>query len=216
MVYSILDVALAVLLGAPLIIFALRLREVRREKQKLASFALLIALFNVSTMATFFPLGELTYTIIMWQLLFVWPLSIGFYITVFKNDWKAKRKGFQIGTIITLSLLFISAIVAYFVCINRVEDDVKNSHEVFIKELHAAEDRNLYLLEKTNATNILENEEIEKIKNGEFEIRDVKPWQSVVKVTGTSGGHYWTRELTYSRVYDTWTFEGIYFESEFY
>ncbi len=108
-----MDFATALLLTIPLLFLHFKSNYLEHYKRQLFSS---IGLLNFLTIYYVISFGDIFWIVLIWQLVFIWPISIAYYLYLYKQDhhsyyyWGLRKKHILwIGalTIISIFMVFI-------------------------------------------------------------------------------------------------------------
>jgi len=205
----IMDFATAFLLTIPLLFLHFKSNYMKHCKWQLFSS---IGLLNFLTIYYVISFGNIFWIVLVWQLIFIWPISIVSYLYLYKQDhhsyyyWGLRKKHIiWIGTFTTISIFMV------FIGMDGTNTKVIAFHQQVMQDFEDSPDRQFYLIEHTitPATLLGLSDQIEKVRGGQVHALTL-PWRSKVIVTI---GNREQKEFTYVRFYDGWKLDGIYREN---
>lgn len=204
-----MDFATAFLLTIPLLFLHFKSNYMKHCKWQFFSS---IGLLNFLTIYYVISFGDIFWVVLIWQLVFIWSISIVYYWYLSKQDyhsdyyWGLRKKHFLwIGTLTIISIFMV------FIGMYGANTKVIAFHQQVMQDFENSPNRQLYLIEHTiNPATLLDlSDQIEKVRGGQVRALTF-PWRSKVIVTI---GNREQKEFTYVRLYDGWKLDGIYRES---
>ncbi|MGE8006145.1 hypothetical protein [Lysinibacillus sp. NPDC093216] len=207
----IMDNSLAFILSFPLILIYFKSLS---QENSAWRWTLPLWFLNHNMIRYLVSFGDDFWVVLMWQILFVWPLCIGIYYFLYKKE---DKWGFYIGlkkkNVILLGSLLVLCIGSLGICMYDSNKKVIAFHEQVMKELEDSSDRPQYLIENsvTPSTLLSLSDQINEVRNGKVRSATF-PWKSKVIVVMDNEQQ---KEFTYVRFYKGWKLDGIYRESGF-
>lgn len=212
MVFAIMDSTVAYLLSLPLILVYLKSVNEENIIWRGSFYLWWLNLLVITHMASF---GDTFGVVLMWQLMFIWPISIAIYIYLYQKD---NNQQFYIGLkkrqVVTVGILTVLCVVSLGISMYNANKKVIVFHQQVMENFSSATDPNLFLITNTTAPSTLVDlpEEINQVKAGKC-YAITYPWKSMVNVIIENEQHTVRKEFTYSRFYEGWKLDGIYNES---
>lgn len=206
-----MDNALAFILSLPLILIYCK----SLAQENLAwRWTLPLWFLNHNMIRYLVSFGDNFWVVLMWQVLFVWPICIGIYYYLYK---KGDKWEFYIGLkkkhVILMGSLIVLCISALVICLYDTNKKVIAFHEQVMKELADSADRPQYLIQNsvTPSTLLSLSDQMNEVRNGKVRAT-TSPWKSKVIVVMDNEQQ---KEFTYVRFNEGWKLDGIYRENGF-
>ncbi|MEB2282903.1 hypothetical protein LAV73_23580 [Lysinibacillus xylanilyticus] len=211
MIIAVMDNALAFILSVPLILIYCK----SLAQENLAwRWTLPLWFLNHNMIRYLVSFGDNFWVVLMWQVLFVWPICIGIYYYLYK---KGDKWEFYIGLkkkhVILMGSLIVLCISSLVICLYDTNKKVIAFHEQVMKELEDSSDRPQYLIQNsvTPSTLLSLSDQMNEVRNGKVRAT-TSPWKSKVIVVMDNEQQ---KEFTYVRCNEGWKLDGIYRESGF-
>ncbi|MFJ3391169.1 hypothetical protein [Lysinibacillus sp. NPDC086135] len=211
MIIVIMDNALAFILSLPLILIYCK----SLAQENLAwRWTLPLWFINHHMIRYLVSFGDNFWVVLMWQVLFVWPICIGIYYYLYK---KGDKWEFYIGLkkkhVILIGSLIVLCISSLMICLYDTNKKVIAFHEQVMEELEDSSDRPQYLIQNsvTPSTLLSLSDQMNEVRNGKVRAT-TSPWKSKVIVVMDNEQQ---KKFTYVRFNEGWKLDGIYRESGF-
>ena len=207
--FMLMDFATALLLTIPLLFLHFKCNYLEHCKRQLFSS---IGLLNFLTTYFMISFGDIFWIVLIWQLVFIWPICIAYYLYLYKQDQHSYYYlGLRKKHILWIGTLTIISIFMVFIGMYETNKKIIVFHQQVMQDFEDSTDRQLYLIEHTitPATLLGLSDQIEKVSGGQVRALTL-PWRSKVIVTIDNREQ---KEFTYVRLYDGWKLDGIYRES---
>lgn len=206
-----MDNALAFILSLPLILIYCK----SLAQENLAwRWTLPLWFLNHNMIRYLVSFGDNFWVVLMWQVLFVWPICIGIYYYLYK---KGDKWEFYIGLkkkhVILMGSSIVLCISALVICLYDTNKKVIAFHEQVMKELADSADRPQYLIQNsvTPSTLLSLSDQMSEVRHGKVRAT-TSPWKSKVIVVMDNEQQ---KEFTYVRFNEGWKLDGIYRENGF-
>ncbi|MDD1501629.1 hypothetical protein PVA17_02420 [Lysinibacillus sp. CNPSo 3705] len=206
----IMDNSLAFILSFPLILIYFKSLS---QENSAWRWTLPLWFLNHNMIRYLVSFGDDFWVVLMWQILFVWPLCIGIYYFLYKKE---DKWGFYIGlkkkNVILLGSLLVLCIGSLGISMYDTNKKVIAFHEHVMKELQDSSDRPQYLIQNsvTPSTLLSLSDQINEVRNGKVRAATFL-WKSKVIVVMDNE----QKEFTYVRFNEGWKLDGIYHERHF-